>query len=203
MLKSLLTQLKGQDIVVFDDNSDFTIEGNGVKFHKFKQNHGKKRAWLKFKKIFDYLKDTDYDYYYLLPDDVEICDDFINKTLNLWKTIDDDRKICLSFANPKRCEIRQFTHVNPKVVGDVVRVGWFDMMAMFTKKLVDFIEIDEIPLSRWDEIPTLGSGVGSQMSNKFVNSNFNLYNCNEVTTNHLGNGDLSLMNTEIRKNNPL
>ena len=204
MLKNLLVQLKGHDIIVFDDNSDFSIEGNGLIFHKFKENYGKKLAWIKFQKIFKKVKKMKkYDYYFMLPDDVEICEDFISKSIELWEGIKDDKKISLSFSNPSRCKVSQFTMVEPKDVGDVILTGWYDMMGLFTRDFINKVDITEIPLSRWEDMPSLGSGVGSQISNKFVDMDYNLYNCKELLVKHLGNGNLSLMNPEIRKNNPL
>ena len=202
MLNSLLRQLKGQDIIVFDDNSNFTIEGNGIQFHKFKENYGKKRAWLKFKQIFEYLKTTDYDYYYLLPDDIELCEDFIVKTLELWEGIEDNKKITLSFSNPARCKVSQFTRIEPMEVGNVILTGWLDMAFLFTKNFINKVDMKEIPLSRWDGNELLGSGCGSMISNKFVDDGYNLYNTKDMLMIHLGNED-SKMNYEERLQNPL
>ena len=202
MLNNLLKQLKGNDIIVWDDKSSFKIVKSDVAFHRFRVNHGKKLAWKKFKYIFETLKETDYKYYFILPDDIELCDDFINKAINIWESIKDDKKICLSFSNPNRCTKQQFTYVEPKEVGNVILTGWVDMMFMFTKDFLKEIEIDEIPLSRWNENELLGSGIGSQISNKLVNVDYNLYNCKNKMVEHLGN-DNSLMNPIERKNNPL
>ena len=203
MLKNLLLQIKGYDVLVFDDGSDFSIEGNGVKFHKFKQNYGKKLAWLKFQKIFKKVKRLKkYDYYYLLPDDIELCEDFINKSIELWEGIEDSKKITLSFSNPARCTAPQFTFIQPQIKGNVILTGWMDLMCLFTRDFINKVDITEIPLSRWEENELLGSGVGSQISNKFVNADYNLYNCKEDYIKHLGNLD-SKMNPTDRVNNPL
>ena len=204
MLKSLLIQLKGKgDIIVFDDNSDFSIEVNGIEFYKFKKNYGKKLAWLKFQKIFKKVKRLKkYDYYFMLPDDVKLCEDFVNKSIELWEGIEDSKKVSLSFSNPARCKAPQFTFIQPKIVGDVILTGWLDMMFLCTKELFNKIDITEIPLSRWEENELLGSGVGSQISNKLVNLDYNLYNCKSNLVEHLGNLD-SKMNPTDRINNPL
>ena len=204
MLKSLLIQLKGKgDIIVFDDNSDFSIEGNGIEFYKFKKNYGKKLAWLKFQKIFKKVKRLKkYDYYFMLPDDVKLCEDFVNKSIELWEGIEDSKKVSLSFSNPARCKAPQFTFIQPKIVGDVILTGWLDMMFLCTKELFNKIDITEIPLSRWEENELLGSGVGSQISNKLVDAGFTLYNTKDKLINHLGNND-SKMNPVERVSNPL
>ena len=203
MLKNLLLQIKGHDVLVFDDNSDFSIEGNGVVFHKFKKNYGKKLAWLKFQKIFKKVKRLKkYDYYYLLPDDIELCEDFINKSIELWEGIEDDKKITLSFSNPARCTAPQFTFIQPKIIGNVILTGWLDMAFLFTREFINKVNIKEISLDRWNDNELLGSGVGSMISNQFVDAGYNLYNTKDKFMKHLGNND-SKMNPVERINNPL
>ena len=180
MLNKLIEQLEGVDIIVWDDNSSFEIVKSDVAYHRFSKNYGKKLAWKKFKYIFRSLKESNYDYYFLLPDDVKLCDNFINKAIELWEGINDDKKICLSFSNPNRCNKPQFTFVEPKEVGDVILTGWTDMAFMCTKEFMSRIKITEIPLSRWVNSEGLGSGVGSMISNQFVDEGFNLYNTKEL-----------------------
>ena len=71
-----------------------------------------------------------------------------------------------------------------------------------TRDFINKVDIKEIPLSRWEENELLGSGVGSQISNKFVDAGFNLYNTKDKLVEHLGNND-SKMNPNERVNNPL
>ena len=200
-LLNLIDSLKDHKIVVWDDCSDFELKD--VKgFYRFGKNYGKKLAWLKFKKIFNSLKLTNYDYYIFLPDDVGLCDDFVNKAVKLWESIDDPKKICLSFSHPYRCLKPNFTGIKSVDCGNVIKSQWTDLMYVCGKEFINQIKIEEIPLDRWKGNELLGSGVGSQISNKLVEKGFNMYNVKEDFVIHLGNDD-SKMNKELRKTQPL
>jgi hypothetical protein len=201
MLLNLIDSLKDHKIVIWDDCSDFDLKDISG-FYRFGKNYGKKLAWLKFKKIFNSLKLTNYEYYIFLPDDVELCDDFVSKAVELWDSIDDPRKACLSFSHPDRCLKPNFTGIKSVDCGGVIRSQWTDLMFICGKNFINEVDIEEIPLSRWEDNELLGSGVGSQISNKLVDKGFNLYNVKDNLVVHLGNYN-SKMNTEERKINKL
>jgi hypothetical protein len=201
MLRNLLAQLKGHDIIVWDDNSNFTIESDDLKFHRFKKNHGKKYAWEKFDFIFNELRKTNYDYYFMLPDDVELEEDFIDRSIELWNSIDDNKKACLSFSTKKRITKPCFTFVEPKYFNRFVKTGWTDLAFICGKEFFKEVDIKEIPLSRWEENELLGSGVGSQISWQLLDKGFNMYHSREELLKHLGVE--SKMNPEERKINPI
>ena len=74
------------DIVVFDDCSDFEGVNTPVfKFIKSPEHRGKAGFWQTFNDIFAYCKEHEYDYYIILPDDVEPCPDFIEKAIDAYK----------------------------------------------------------------------------------------------------------------------
>ena len=75
-------------------------------------------------------------------------------------------------------------------------------MFMCTKRFFEEVNIEPIPLSRWNGNEHLGSGVGSRISNQLHDKGFKMYNVKEPLLEHLGN-DCSLMNPEIRKDEPL
>jgi hypothetical protein len=202
MLSNLLKQLEGYESITWDDNSNYRIEyqhkwDNKTTFYHFKENHGKKKAWKKFNYIFEELRQTDYDYYFFLADDSKLCDNFIKKAIELWEGIEDDRKICLSFSNPKRAKKPCFTNQEPVDCGDVIKTQWCDMSFMCTKTFIDKVVIDPIYPERWEKDPNLSSGVGSKISHLFY-TKWNLYNVKEEMVKHIGN-DKSLMNPKIRK----
>ena len=127
-LKNLLQQLKQYkvDVHVWDDDpKGKKIEG--VKYTKFAINHGKKLLWLKFKDIFEQLKRTNYDYYIFIPDDVTLSNNFIEQTVNTWKSIQDEKKICLSLLVDKRLNDQNWTGVFPEDKGNVYLTQWNDL----------------------------------------------------------------------------
>ena len=113
-LKTLLQQLKKYDVdvQVWDDDPNGE-QIKQVNYNKFCFNHGKFLLWLKFQKIFNKLKKTEYDYYIFLPDDVVLLDNFINETVNTWKSIQDEKKICLSLLVDKRLRRENWTGFFP------------------------------------------------------------------------------------------
>jgi len=200
MLVNLINQLYGFDIIVWDDNSSFDIGGD-FNFHKFEKNYGKKEAWKKFIFIFDELRKTDYDYYILLPDDAELCENFIEKAVKLWDGIDDSQKICLSFSHPDRTKQPCFTNVEAVDCGDVIKTQWTDLAFICGKEFINKVIIDPVDPKRWDDDETLSSNVGSKISH-FFNYSHHLYNVKTEMMKHIGNEE-SLMNPEIRKDEPL
>ena len=92
------------DIMVFDDcSTDGTREllGNLAKLsdrincYSFGSRRGKAEFWKTYNDIFGYCKEMGdaYDYYIILPDDVEPCPDFVSKAIEAY---DQAGCICLS-----------------------------------------------------------------------------------------------------------
>jgi len=187
MLLELLDQLKGFDIVVWDDNSEFEIEGD-FRFYKFYKNYGKKEAWRKFKRIFNYLLNdySEYDYYFIIPDDVILCENFIKKALNLYKSIEDNNKICLSLLSDDRVKSPCWTDFEPIEKGDVILTQWSDLCFLCEKKFFEQVRNIEVKEDRWDNNPDLGSGVGSVISRLLYSNDYNQYHTKESLVKHIG-----------------
>lgn len=83
------------DIAVFDDcTPSLTIfRGPGIKLIQSADHRGKAGFWKTYNDIFAYCKEHEYDYYIILPDDVEPCPDFIEKAI---KAYNDCGGICIS-----------------------------------------------------------------------------------------------------------
>lgn len=93
------------DIMIFDDcSNDGTQEfidkleliDDYQRINALRQetHRGKQGFWRTFQDIFDYIKNAEpYDYYIILPDDVEPCPDFVNKAI---QAFDESGCICLS-----------------------------------------------------------------------------------------------------------
>jgi len=202
MLANLVTQLDGYKIAIFDDNSDFSQLDN---MYRFEYTHGKKEAWKKFNTIFEINRKLwldSFDYFIFLPDDVVLCDYFINKAINLWDGIEDNKKICLSFSSVERTKNPCFTEVKAIDCGNVIKTQWVDMMFICGKEFINKVKLEPVDPKRWDRIKTLSSGVGSQISHKLHNEGYNLYNTKEDLVEHIGN-ECSLMNPQERKINKL
>lgn len=205
-LVNLLNQLVDFKVKVWDDYSTFNLEycykwDNWHMFYKFQENYGKKKAWLKFKRMFDELKNTDYDYFIFLPDDVVLSDDFVSKAIDTWDSIKDENKICLSFQNDNRLKRGCFTGIAPVEKENVLLTGWCDLMFICDKRFLKSVEITEISLDRWKNNELLSSGVGSMISHQMIKKGLNMYHTKEILLEHLDG--VSMMNPKERKKNKL
>jgi hypothetical protein len=201
-LLNLINQIDGANIKVWDDYSDFKIEyllkwNNKITFYQFQKNHGKKQAWKKFRDIFKRMP-RGYDYYIFLPDDVELCEDFIYKAIETWESIKHEKKICLSFSDVERTKKPNWTDFNAVDCGNVIMTQWTDLMFICEERFFDLVEVAEVCETRWKFDDLLGSGVGSVISNHFHKMGLTMYNTKENLLKHIGNDD-SKMNPVIRK----
>lgn len=185
-LLNVVKQLKGEDIIIWDDNSNFEIEGEFT-FHKFYKNYGKKLAWRKFQSIFKILARDNYDYYIVIPDDVILCDNFVKKSIELYENIKDDKKICLSLLSDARIKNPCWTEFNPVVKGDVILTQWNDLLFICERKFFEVLDLKEVPKERWDINPDLGSGVGGNISRDLYLNGYNMYHTKESLCTHRTN----------------
>lgn len=89
------------DIVIFDDRSKIRpkLFNDHVKVVINDSHRGKEEFWKTYNDIFAYCKEHEYDYYIILPDDVEPCPDFIEKAKAAY---DQAGCICLSLLLTNR-----------------------------------------------------------------------------------------------------
>ena len=96
----LLAELHDQDcdVVVFDDKSsdwDPTVCNlDKVKVIVNPEHRGKAGFWRTYNDIFAYCKEHEYDYYIIIPDDVEPCPEFIKEAIACYQNA--QYPICLS-----------------------------------------------------------------------------------------------------------
>lgn len=216
LLKRLLTQLDGAaknydvTIIVLDDGSNKMVKLNDVEFHNVNdlclyrstRNNGKQGYWKTVSFIFDKMSEIQADYYYYLGDDLEVRDDFFNRSTNIWDAIADPKKISLNLLNDGRDECWTKFKRELKKMGDynIFLSQWLDMIIMFDHKLLEH-PIDPINKERWKRDPLLSSGVGSQLSIRLKGDGFNMYQVANSLVYHSDHN--SVMNPHCRKNNPL
>ena len=86
-----LLEYENCKIIIFDDltpNIDKSRLGGRVTMHQPDEHCGKAGFWKVYNHMFDVFKasQADYDYYIILPDDVEPCPDFIEKAIKTEST---------------------------------------------------------------------------------------------------------------------
>jgi len=215
-----LLQKKGKhklQIVVYDDAStlrydfiDRYIEKYNIEYVKFDFNHGRYRYWRLINYAFKQIRNTKYDYYIMLPDDVTLCNEFFKRAINTWEAIRDNRKICLNLLLDRgRRGIANWTGFKPVKVKyggfEIYRTQWVDLCFIADKRFFKEVRyrVDSIDFSRWQgkDCELLSSGVGAQVSEKLNRSGWHLY---QVTDTLVFHGDHpSVMNPEERRRSRL
>lgn len=196
-------------VVIFDDGSKNPVYKEDFSFSNIidlvvvrLQHHGKPLYWRIVNAAFEFLQLASADYYYYLPDDVEVQDDFFLKTIDIWSAIDSTRKICLNLLNDGREKCwTDFTRVPMSNNSyEFYKSQWLDMAMMFDKKLLRY-RVKKISPDRWKTNKNLSSGVGQQLSQRFHEAGYEMFQVKKSFVFH-GNHE-SKMNPEERILNPL
>lgn len=215
MLETLIGQINENDkyrmlINVFDDCSDnkerfaeIVNRFDNVVLYRFSENHGKGKYWKIYDTIFKICKDINSKYFIFLPDDVKLKNNFFKRTTDLFESINDDDKICMSLLID---ELRKWkpcwTNFTPVQVGSVYKTQWNDLCFISEKLLMEKLDfrVDEIPQIRFKK-RNISSGVGQQISQKLHNIGLSMYHSKYSLVIH---GDHeSQMNKEERKKHKL
>jgi hypothetical protein len=190
---------------IFEDTDTAKTEesGNDYTYYMLGYHYGKKAYWQMWNYIFD--KVIDADYYIFLADDFQLSDGFFDKAIQLYESIKDDKKICLSLYMPKGREGKpNWTGVVPLRYNDeILKTQWNDLCFIAERKFFEALgyKINPIGYKRWVNNPLKSSGVGEQISYRLHNAGYSMYHVKESLVTH-GN-HLSVMNPEERKINPL
>jgi len=179
-----------------------------IKYYKNNKNQGKEGYWITVNSIFDRTRQINADYYFMLPDDVRLKNDFFKKDIGIYDAINDAKKICLNLLLDKSREGKIcWTGITPhkKKFGniEVYITGWNDLCFITKKdffKALDF-KIRPISSERWNENTMLSSGVGRQISIRLYNFGYRFYQVTETLIEH--GTHISKMNPAARKKIPI
>ena len=94
LLHDIYNQKEKVEVTIFDDGSQPPVK-DAVHF----QNHGKRRYYQLVTHVFKSLQNVNFDYFFMLPDDIRLCDNFFQLSINHWNIIQDAYKICLSVGH--------------------------------------------------------------------------------------------------------
>ena len=210
MLNELIEQINQMrkeyriKIIIFDDGSDQEYNlPNYVTKIKFFPNMGKKKYWKIINSSFKYIKNLKSKYFIYLPDDIKLVDDFFNVTKNIYESINDNNKICLSILTDGRVNRTNWTNFKTIDYGSYLKTQWNDLCFISEKKFFEELNfmIEEIPTKRWLNNPNLSSGVGNQISVKLYNKGKNMYHTKNSLVFHSTHE--SKMNFDERKINKI
>lgn len=172
-----IRRLTDAKIIVFDDASDPApdLQCEVVRYHN---NHGRKKYYRLITDVFKRLKQEQFRYFFMLPDDIIPSDDIFETSVKIWEAIKDERKICLSIGHTHNRHYQPcWTYFQPIRLGDVVLTGWNDLCFMAERRFLEELnyEIEE-PLPGYD---WRSSGVGRFISRK-LQPYYNLYHVDKT-----------------------
>ena len=113
---------------------------------KHKKNYGKKGYWKTVDELFKLVEVIpEQDYYFYLPDDFQLCDNFFNKAIHQWENIRDENKICLSlFTDKERMQDKNWVEEIPALIQfneeHYYRSQWMDMCIISTRKFYEQLD---------------------------------------------------------------
>jgi hypothetical protein len=173
-------------VAVFDDGSSDTryyqrCFYGGIDYYRSATNGGKKKYYDLVNKAFACIPDA--DYYFMLPDDMELSNGYFSEAITTWRSINDARKICLNTDVDARAGKEQWTQVKTVDKGNVWQTQWMDMC--FMSERLFFQQVGRISIGdRWKTDETLGSGVGAFISRALNTKRYGMYQVKKSLVNH-------------------
>lgn len=166
-----------QNIITKFRNKDLKIE-----YILKDRNYGKHEYWRLYNMGLEKIKDKYFnmDYYFRLDDDLRLIGkNCIKRIIEIWESIDDDKKISLMPLHDKRVTMNQWSGIQAKEMEfggqKVMKIGWVDDIYFCTQKFFNVIDkIPTISKKRWAERPDISTGTGQYVTRILVKE-FNLY----------------------------
>lgn len=171
--QSLVNALQGLgDIFVLNDGSNYEIK-NCNYFSNIKRL-GKEFYWHTVNCLWT-LPEKKYDYYFMIPDDFYPVKNFVEKSIKIWESIKDEKKICMNLFRDKIPRAKCWTNTLPVEYDTYRKIQWVDMCFMCEEQF--FKAVGEIPKVNfnWRANPHRSTGVGSYISIKLHRAHYSLY----------------------------
>ncbi len=212
LLKSLLNDINKYKnylkikIFIFDDGSNiqYNLKDYDVKYIKYLVNHGKKQYWKLINDIFKVFKHISSNYYMILPDDINLKNNFFNYAFKFYESINDPKKICLNLLmDESRRGKKNWTNFQPIEYSNYYLTQWNDLCFLAEKNFFEVLnyEITPIDENSWANNENLSSLVGQQISIRLYKLNKNMYHVKNSLVTH--GPHISKMNTKEREINKL
>ena len=201
-----LLEYKNCKIIIFDDltpNIDKSRLGGRVTMHQPDEHCGKANFWKVYNHMFDVFKyrQDQYDYYIILPDDVEPCPEFVKEAIASYENA--GKPICLSPLVTNRTLLPGISRWGRKPI--VAKDGYyltnyFDCCGIMRRDFFEALDwhLDEILPS---DNPFRSSGVGRQITLRLQDKGKRMCHV-ERTLLTIVPSD-SQMNPEERKRHPM
>ncbi|KAA8498378.1 hypothetical protein FVE85_5963 [Porphyridium purpureum] len=208
------------------DAADFIFEQEEPQWRLYtsKYRHGRRRYWNLIRESYALLEqwglpdsscstDAHPLYFYFLPDDVRLCNNFFSRSMALWNMIRDEdegsngeEKISLMLHIEKSREHEAvWTNIRPSRLSyseKILRIGWVESgNFMASRRFLEEMGFSFPYLSpeRWINNPNISSGVGATLSALFVQRKKAMYRTSHSLLAHVGVGARSKMNAGIER----
>ena len=207
-LVSKLLENDNCDIRIFDDatpNFDKSKIGGRVMLSQPDVHCGKPLFWKVYNEIFSELKYTNYDYYIILPDDVEPCPEFVKECIAAYENA--GKPICLSPLVTNRTLLPGISRWGRKPIlrkdnglSPYYETHYFDCCGIMRRDFFEALDWHMLPILPSSN-PFRSSGVGRQITTRLQAKGKRM--C------HVGRTLLSIvqsdsqMNPEERKRHPM
>jgi len=197
------------DIAIVDDSDpsqDYAAElarENGCFYLRTPKRLGKRGFWRTVNMSHGWARSTRPTHVLFLQDDVVLCRDFFNRLFERWNSITHHRRATLSLETKSSLvDSPCWTGVMPRDYCPGVReTGWCDNIFFASWRYLETVGV-LAPISRgWDTNPSLGSGVGMQVSQRLHKLGEKMYACRPSLITFQADTP-SIMNPQAREVSP-
>lgn len=193
-------------VTIFDDGSvePYDLSNYDVKYIKYVKNNGLKKLWKVIDDTFKYCKNIQSKYYVYLQDDLRLKDDFFEKSVTIFESIPDDKKISLvTLLIDSQKNQPKWTGISPTEFDEYYKCQWCELIFICKYNFFQTLEFKMNPINplRWEKNPNSSSGVGRQISQRLLSLECNMYQVKNTLASH-GDHESKLL-PELRKNEKL
>lgn len=191
------------DIVVFDDHSpeQFKPMAENIRVITSTEHRGKAGFWKTYNDLMAYCKEHEYDYYIILPDDVEPCPDFIKECIAAYENA--DRPICISPLLTNRSLAPGISRWGRKPIerkDGYYLTHYFDCCTVCRRDFFEALNWLLVPIVPHPD-PHRSSGVGRQITLRLQEKNLRMCHVERTLLSIVPSE--SQMNPEERKRHPM
>lgn len=194
-------------VAVWDDMSSipFTFDDNRVRVFRNSKRRGKEGLYITWQEMFNFAKANRSDFYLFLQDDMSLRDNFFERLLNIWNSLDKPVTLAPVIDNTtlkdgiSRWGGKRHTRYNE----NAMLTHWMDCKALVKDTFFELLnwKMEPISKNRWVNNKELSSGVGQQITTRLQIKKANMYHAVPSLCNLL---DIkSEMNPTERERKPL
>ncbi len=199
-------------VAVYDDASEEDMseirricEDNGFEFVQSPIRNGKRGYHNWMRAIHRMQRDAPGHYFICVPDDYRLCEDFFDKAIDLWESIEDPCKVALTCIRDHRSDPFNscWTPVQAHEVGRVIETGFVDGTYIAERRYLEKLDygMPKVHRKTWNWNPDRGSGIGQVISVKLHQAGLKMYSPQQSLVVHTDSP--SRMNPRARQAQPL